>query len=127
MVDISHTSQVAQRQPQERPAILPPVDVWEDDGAITLCADMPGVTRDALNVRVDGETLTIEGEAKLDAPANMEPVYVEVTSPRYRRSFILSRELASDKIKAKMENGVLTLNIPKSEEAKPRRIEIKPQ
>lgn len=130
MVDISHTSQISRRQDgqqRQAPAILPPVDIWEDENGITLCADMPGVGREQLNVRVDGETLTIEGEAKLDAPANMEPLYVEINSPRYRRSFALSRELAADKINAKIQDGVLTLNIPKSEEAKPRRIEVKPQ
>lgn len=130
MVDISHTSQVARRRDGEQrqaPAILPPVDIWEDQNGITLCADMPGVGREQLNVRVDGDTLTIEGEAKLDAPENMEPLYVEITSPRYRRSFALSRDLAVDKINAQIEAGVLTLNIPKSEDAKPRRIEVKPQ
>lgn len=108
-----------------RTTLLPPVDIVEDAEGITLTADLPGVTKEALGVRVDGNTLTLEGEAKFDMPAALESMYAEIRSAHYQRSFTLSRELDTDKINAELKNGVLSLRIPKREESKPRRIEIK--
>jgi HSP20 family molecular chaperone IbpA len=77
-------------------------------------------------VRVDGDGLMIEGAAKAqDSSPGMEIVYGEVLNPIYRRSFTLSRDLDPGKIEASLNQGVLKLVIPKSEEAKPRRIEVK--
>ena len=67
--------------------LLPPVDVFEDAGGITLTADLPGVPKDKLHLQVEAETLTIEGEMKLDMPEGMESTHVEIASPRYRRVF----------------------------------------
>jgi HSP20 family molecular chaperone IbpA len=89
-------------------------------------ADMPGVSRDRLVVRVDGDGLMIEGAAQPQgSSAGMEIVYGEVLNPVYRRSFTLSRDLDPGKIEASLNQGVLKLVIPKSEQAKPRRIEVK--
>jgi HSP20 family molecular chaperone IbpA len=74
---------------------------------------------------VDGDTLTIEAPIALDAPAELQAVYAEVRSGRYRRSFTLSRELDSQRIEATLKDGVLTLRVPKLEKARPRRIEVK--
>jgi HSP20 family molecular chaperone IbpA len=114
----------ARREPQQ-PSVVPPVDVYEDDGSITLLADLPGASRDRLHVRVDGETLSIEAEAVTPTPEGMELVYAEAQVPSYRRQFTLSRELDASRIEASLKDGVLRLRIPKSEEAKPRRIEVK--
>jgi HSP20 family molecular chaperone IbpA len=116
----------ASGQPQrEQPWVVPPVDVFENESGITLVADLPGATREALQVRVDGDTLTIEATAATDAPAGMELVYSEAEFPSYRRSFTLSRELDAGRIDASLKDGVLRLAIPKTEEAKPRRIEVR--
>lgn len=104
--------------------VLPPVDIFEDEAGFTLIADMPGVSKEQLSVRVTGDSLVIEGVASVPATANMELVYGEVQNPQYRRSFTLSRELDPGKIEAKLSNGVLRLRIPKAEEAKPRRINV---
>jgi HSP20 family protein len=104
--------------------ILPPVDIFEDGSGFTLVADMPGVSRDQLGVRVTGDNLVIEGTATVPASGEMELLYGEVSNLQYRRSFTLSRELDPGKIEAKLNNGVLRLTIPKSEEAKPRRIDV---
>lgn len=104
--------------------ILPPVDIFEDESGFTLIADMPGVSREQLGVRVTGDNLVIEGTATVPASGEMELLYGEVSNPQYRRSFTLSRELDPGKIEAKLNNGVLRLTIPKSEEAKPRRIDV---
>jgi HSP20 family protein len=112
-------------QQDEAPALVPPVDVTEDDSGITLKADLPGATRDALAIGIDGDTLTIEAPLDIGVPEGIEPVYAEVRSGRYRRSFTLSRELDSSNIEATLKDGVLTLRLPKQEQAKPRRIEVR--
>ena len=108
-------------------ALLPRVDVYEDDNGITLLADLPGVPRDQLDIKVDGDTLTIEGTLASTTPAGLQPAYVEVRVPRYRRAFTLSRELDSGNIQANLKDGVLNLRIPKQEHAQPRRISVQVQ
>jgi HSP20 family molecular chaperone IbpA len=107
----------------ERP-VSPAVDVFEDAGGITLLADMPGVSKDRLDVRLDGDSLVIEGRVDLDAPAEMRAVWAEVNVPRFRRTFTLSRELDAARIEANLKDGVLTLRVPKQAHAQPRRIEV---
>lgn len=105
-------------------SLVPPVDVIEDSTGITLYADIPGVPKDKLTLRIEADTLTIEGEVGMAVPAGMEATHVEVNLPRYRRAFSLSQELDREKIAAELSNGVLKLRIPKAEQAQPRRIEI---
>jgi HSP20 family molecular chaperone IbpA len=105
--------------------LLPPVDVIEDSTGITLYADLPGVSKDGLNLHVEADTLTIEGELGLAVPEGMEASHAEVSVPRYRRVFTLSKELDTEKVSAELNQGVLKLRIPKAEHAQPRRIEIK--
>jgi HSP20 family protein len=112
------------RAPAESAALVPPVDVIEDAGGITLYADLPGVPKDKLNLHVDADTLTIEGELGLVLPEGMESTHAEVGLARYRRSFTLSRELDADKVNAAFDNGVLRLRIPKAAHALPRKIAI---
>lgn len=114
-----------QKEMLQRSTLVPPVDIVEDDDGIDLSADLPGVDKEHLGVRVDGTTLTIEGEARFNVPGSLESLYAEVRSVRYQRSFTLSRELDTDKIVAELRNGVLKLRIPKRESSKPRRIEVK--
>ena len=117
-------SQPTQRQ-QEARAMLPRVDVLEDDTGITLLADLPGVPKDQLELKVDGDTLLIEGTVTPQTPERLEPVYAEVRVPRYRRVFTLSRELDPGRIEANLKDGVLKLRIPKQEHAQPRRITVR--
>ena len=123
---MSKTTNVSQenRAPRDEAALVPPVDVIEDTGGITLYADLPGVPKDKLSLHVDADTLTIEGEVALAAVPGMESTHAEVTLPRYRRTFTLSRELDADKVSAEFVQGVLKLRIPKAEHALPRKIEI---
>jgi HSP20 family molecular chaperone IbpA len=112
-----------QRARQE-PALWPPVDVVEDAGGITLLADMPGVPRDKLNLRIESDTLTIEGDLGLQMPDGIEANHAEVQLARYRRAFSLSKELDADKVSAELAHGVLRVRIPKAEHAQPRRITV---
>jgi len=112
------------RAQRAEPALLPPVDVIEDSSGITLYADMPGVPKDRLQLRVEGDQLTLEGEMVLPVPAGTEPSHAEVQLSRYRRTFTLSKELDADKVSAELSQGVLRVRIPKAEHAQPRRISV---
>jgi HSP20 family molecular chaperone IbpA len=112
------------RREQDARSAIPRVDVYEDASGITLLADLPGVPRDKLELKVEGDTLLVEGTVQPQTPEGLEAVYAEVRVPRYRRSFTLSRELDSQRIDANLKDGVLTLRIPKAEHAQPRRITV---
>jgi HSP20 family protein len=117
--------QAAQRSSPIETALRPPVDIWEDKDGITVCADMPGVSKDRLNVRVDGNTLLVEGQLQLELAGDAEALYADLRSSLYRRSFALSGELDTEKIAANLKDGVLTVHIPKRAEHRPRKIEVK--
>ena len=104
--------------------MVPRVDVVEDEKGITLFADLPGVSRDALDIQIEGDTLTIQGQVTAATPEAIEAAYAEVRVPRYRRTFTLSRELDGARIEAQLKDGVLRLWIPKQQHAQPRRIEV---
>ena len=120
-----------QTQPQSQapartaPALLPPVDIFEDQSGITLLADLPGVAREDLAIGVDGRQLTIEAPLKLGETSSLSPAYAEVRANHFRRSFELSGDLDTAKIDAGLRDGVLTLRIPKLEQAQPRRIDVR--
>jgi HSP20 family protein len=123
---MNQSSKVARNSetPRNEAAMLPPVDVIEDTGGITLYADLPGVRKDKLSLQVEADALTIEGEVSLEMPEGMEATHAEVSLPRYRRVFTLSRELDAQRVSAEFNQGLLKLRIPKAEHAKPRRIEV---
>lgn len=105
--------------------LLPAVDVIEDAGGITLWADLPGVARENIKLHVEGDTLIIEGEVTLELPPAMEMTHQEVPGRHFHRAFTLSKELDPNRIQAGYAQGVLSLRIPKMEQAQPRRISIK--
>ena len=109
---------------EQQRVVLPAVDVFEDASGITLLADMPGVPKDRLELKIEGDALLIEGGVQAPTPDGLEAVYAEVRVPRYRRSFTLSRELDNARIEANLKDGVLTLRIPKQAHAQPRRIAV---
>ena len=105
-------------------AMQPAVDVIEDAAGITLTADLPGVPKEGLNLHIEADQLTIEGEIRLPAPEGMQLTHRELPSPRFRRVFTLSKELDPERVSAALENGVLRLRIPRVQQAQPRRIRI---
>ncbi len=118
------TAVAREQQAAELAALLPPVDVIEDATGLTLYADLPGVPKDKLSVEVDGDTLIIEGEMDIRMPEGMEATHAEVSVPRYRRVFTLSKELDAGRMQAEMKQGVLKLHIQKAEHARPKRISV---
>jgi len=105
--------------------IRPPVDIFEDAGGITLQADMPGVSKDRLQLQVDKDQLLVEGDVQFSMPEGMEALYADIRATRYSRSFSLSRELETERIDAVLKDGLLTLRIPKRAEVRPRKIEVR--
>ncbi|MFA5516097.1 MAG: Hsp20/alpha crystallin family protein [Desulfuromonadales bacterium] len=102
--------------------IRPAVDIWETEEGLKLVADIPGVTKDGLNVDIDQGILTIEG--KTGENRQGEAIFREFDLVSYYRQFQLPGEVDTEKIAAELKNGVLVLQLPKLEAAKPRRIEI---
>jgi HSP20 family protein len=121
--ELTTSTSAASAGANERP-VSPAVDIFEDAGGITLLADMPGVSKDRLDVKLDGDTLSVEGRVELDIPPDMRALWAEVSVPRFRRTFTLSRELDTGRIEANLKDGVLTLRVPKQAHAQPRRIEV---
>lgn len=107
---------------QER-YITPPVDIYETPEGLVVMADLPGVTQDSLDVRVDNNVLTIRGIARHESLGNA--VHREYELINFFRQFELGEKINQGKISAELKHGVLTLGLPKAEEAKPRRIEVK--
>lgn len=102
--------------------VTPPVDIYEMPDGLVVMADVPGVTQDHLDVRVDSHILTIRGQATHTLPA--EPTYHEYELVNYFRQFELSDKVDTGKISADLKHGVLTLTLPRAEEAKPRKIAV---
>lgn len=107
---------------QER-YVAPPVDIYETQEELVLMADLPGVSREELEVRVDDNMLSIQGKSKHIAPG--DAVHREYELVNFFRQFELSEAVDQGRITAELKHGVLTLRLPKAEKAKPRQIEVK--
>lgn len=112
-------------QSQRRVTLMPPVDIFENSQGITLLADLPGVTKDRLDVKVHGDTLYIEAQAVVPMPAGLRLQHAEIRQPHFARAFSLGAEFDASKIDANLKDGVLKLTIPRRDEARPRRIEVR--
>lgn len=115
--------EVATQEWRER-TLLPPVDIYEEDDAIRVLADMPGVSNEALTIEVDGTVLTIYGDIQIEMPEGISATYAEVRGSRYYRRFTLGQEVETDGIRAEMNSGVLSVVLPKKASHRRRRIEI---
>ena len=120
----STVSRSTAREQERRTAVTPPVDIVEDSKAVTLWADLPGVSKDKLDIRVHDGSLTIEGESAVPAPQNVRLSHAEVRAPFFARRFTISDDFDTSKIEANLKDGVLKLVIPRREQAQPRRIEV---
>jgi HSP20 family protein len=107
---------------ERRLTITPPVDIFELDNGLAVVADMPGVDREQVDIRVENDVLTIEAE--VTPPVQGDLVYREFALANYHRQFRLSNKVDTEKIHAELKNGVLTIHLPKAEAHLPRRIEV---
>jgi len=101
----------------------PAVDIFETDDGLTVIADVPGVTKEGLDIGVDDRILTIRGS--LSVPQREHIAAQEFGMMNYFRQFRLSAEVDQSKIKASLDQGVLTILLPKAEHARPKRIVVK--
>ncbi len=102
----------------------PNVDIWQTEESLHLWADLPGVDEHSLDVQLAEGVLTIEGRVALADYSDLTPMYTEYNVGDFHQSFRVPTEIDADRIRAKMANGVLELELPKADRAKPRRIEI---
>ncbi|KPQ22558.1 MULTISPECIES: Hsp20/alpha crystallin family protein [unclassified Halomonas] len=104
--------------------LLPAVDIVEEADALKLVADMPGVTHESLNVELDNNVLSLEGNISLNMPEGLSALHAEVRGQRFARRFNLSHEVDGDAITARIVNGVLTVTLPKKDSHRTRRIDV---
>ncbi|WP_246797380.1 Hsp20/alpha crystallin family protein [Burkholderia perseverans] len=104
--------------------VTPAVDIVEDAQGVTLRADLPGVAKAGLDLRVHEARLTIDARAELPDTAGLRVQHAEWHAPRYLRSFTVSPYLDTSRIDASLRDGLLTLRIPRRDEALPRKIEV---
>jgi HSP20 family protein len=103
----------------------PPVDIYETEDAIVLKAELPGVDPKDVDVRVEDNTLYLKGERKFEKEVKEQNYHrVERSYGSFARSFSLPNSISTDKVKAEFKDGLLTLTMPKREEAKPKTIKI---
>ena len=104
---------------------VPYTDVYETEEALTVVMEIPGVDRKDVDVALENDTLRVEARIDFSKYQGMEPIYTEYNIGHYTRSFALSSKVDRGQISAELEEGVLTLTLPKVAEARPRRIAIK--
>ena len=103
---------------------IPYTDIHETDEALTVVMEMPGVEKKDINVSLENDVLRVDGQIDFAKYESMEPVYTEYNVGPYTRSFTLSNKIDQERISAQLDDGVLTLTLPKAKEAQPRRISI---
>jgi HSP20 family protein len=103
----------------------PPVDIRESDDAFRIHAELPGLTKEDVQITLENNVLRLSGERKFEKEVKQDAYHrIERAYGSFSRSFALPHQVASDKVEAKFENGVLSIVVPKVEQAKPRRIAI---
>jgi HSP20 family protein len=117
-------SQRAGEQATRHLTVVPAVDVIENSQGITLWADLPGVAKEQLEIKVHDGRLSIEAQAVVQTPAGLRLQHAEIRAPHFERAFTLGAEFDTSKIDANLQDGVLVLKIPRRDEARPRRIDV---
>jgi len=108
---------------EETHFMSPPVDIYETDEGLVVLADLPGVSNDDVDIRVEDDLLTIKGGTSYEMKA--DSIYEGFRLLNFYRQFRLGNEVDQEKISAGVKNGVLTVNLPKAEKVKPRQIDVK--
>ena len=106
------------------PVFIPAVDIFENQDALVLIADMPGIDSDGVDIHLKDSELTISGRRVKEERNEVTTIYTEYESGSFLRSFTLSNVIDQAKIEASMKDGILKVILPKAESAKPRRIVV---
>ena len=103
---------------------VPHTDIFENEDALTVVMEMPGVGKDNVSVDIENDQLKVEGKIDFSNYDGMDPVYTEYNVGHFQRAFAISNKIDRDKINAELADGVLTLRLPKADEVKPRKIKV---
>jgi HSP20 family protein len=125
-VQVQQKREVEKKQESTVPlrSFLPVSDIFETDHTLNVVLEMPGVAKENVEIGIDNDVLKISGRIDIAKYEGLQPVYTEYNIGNYSRSFQLSNKVDQDGIKAELKDGVMTLVLPKSEKAKPRRISV---
>jgi HSP20 family protein len=125
-VQVQPKREVERPEESTRPmrAFTPSADIFETEEMLTVVLEMPGVSKDNVDINIENGMLTVEGRIDFEKYDGLRPVYSEYNVGPYRRSFRLSSQVDQSKIAAEMQDGIITLTLPKPAKAKPRRIPV---
>jgi HSP20 family molecular chaperone IbpA len=125
-VAVREKQELAKKEEQTTPGryFVPAADIFETDEALTLIMEMPGVEKKDVDIALEEDVLRVEGKIDFSKYQGLGPVYTEYMVGHYARGFTLSGKIDRDGISAQLDDGVLTLTLPKAKEAMPRRIAI---
>jgi HSP20 family protein len=126
-LQVQQKREVETKQETTIPArgFVPSADIYEDEDELTVILEMPGVDKSNVEVSIEDGVLRVGGRLDFSKYEGLQPLYTEYNVGHYSRSFTLSNRIDQNKIAAEMKDGVLSLKLPKAEEAKPRTIQIK--
>ena len=125
-LEVQKKKELASQQEKTIPArfYMPSTDIFETGDALKVVMEVPGVPKDALDVKVENDVLSVEARIETANYNGLEPVYTEYSVGHFARSFTLPEQVDQHNITAQLEDGVLTLTLNKRPETKPRRIAI---
>jgi len=125
-LDVREKKELVTKEEKTVPAryYVPATDIYETDQALMVVMELPGVDKKDLELAVENDALRVEGRIDLGKYEGLEPLYTEYNVGHFARRFTLSRKIDQGSINAELENGVLTLTLPKAKEAQPRKIAI---
>jgi HSP20 family molecular chaperone IbpA len=125
-LQVQQKREVEKKQESTTPArtYLPVTDIFETEQALTVVMEMPGVDKQNVEVMVENDVLSVAGRIDFSKYEGLQPVYTEYNVGHYARSFQLSNTIDQSRISADLRDGVITLMLPKAEEAKPRKIKV---
>ena len=109
---------------RDDPVFVPSTDIYEKNDAILVRCDMPGVDQNEIDITLESNELTITGRQAVAKPDGVELLMGEYDSGVFRRTFNIPQLIDRNTIKARLHNGVLDIELPKAEQAKPRKIEV---
>ena len=125
-LEVQEKKELSPKEEKTIPAryYVPNTDIFETEDALTVVMEMPGVRKENIGIQLKDDVLDIEGQIDFSNYEDMQPLYTEYNVGHFSRRFSISSKIDQDKISAEVEDGVLTVRLPKAEEAKPRRIKI---
>ena len=121
-----HKREVEKKQESTIPVrdFVPVTDIFETEQALTVVLEMPGVSKESVEVGVENDVITITGRIDSSKYEGLQPLYTEYNIGNYSRSFQISSKIEQEGIKAELKDGVMTLVLPKAEKTMPRRISV---